>query len=200
MRKERLTMKTMNFKKIATMGLATMMAVSAMSVSAFAEEAIYNSDGEIIGYEFTEDDVENKNYGIDLIAQIPSFASFSASAPSYSSSPKDLTDGDYVEPFSLSAGGAKYSKTWTGSASKCGMRFYNASDMSKLTMYIYRITSSGKVEYQTSHTFSKTSIGYTSVSLDSDEQYYMMLVNSATSSQSGSVVFTNSPSSYGLGS
>lgn len=181
------------------MAMAAMMSVGAMGVNALAMETLRDDDGNIVAYVTTIYDVDDVDVGKDLLAQIPAECAFSSAQPTYNLNLRNLESADYSDTFSLMYnGGIGYSKPWTKSAQYCGMRFYDVNDMSKLTMYIYEVDSSGNRHQVLTWRPTSIDIGTTVVNMSSNKHYYMMLVNSASSTQSGHVVVTNDPESYGL--
>lgn len=188
------------FRKTITLLLATMSVSSFLCISATAKEAMYDIDGNIIGYTYTEDDLDDVNIGIDLISQIPMTTAYASVPPSYNSTLKNLNNNDYVDTFSIPSYGLRYSSLWTGSANDVGFRFYNVSNMSNLTMTIYKINSDGSTQevanYQPT---APNSIGFRTFNLTSTGRYYAVLDSKVYSTINGTVVITNDPANYGMG-
>lgn len=188
-----------HLSRFITLSLAAMTISSSMCLSAMAKEAMYDEAGNIVGYTYTTDDVDDVNVGMDLISQIPMTVAFSSTPPSYSSTLRNLSTTDYVDSFSIPSYGLRYSALWTGSADDVGFRFYDVSNMSNLAMTIYRVYSNGNVEEVTTYQpTSPNSIGFRTFQLNSSGRYYAVLNSKVSYTLRGTVVITNDPANYGL--
>lgn len=134
----------LKLRKLVTMGLAAMMAVSAMSISAFAKEAIYDDAGEIVGYQYTADEID-----WDKVAQHPApytTYAMTSSQPSYSAA-MNLASADIYQSFSLSKRYEfNFSKAWYNSGEEVGIILNEFSvDPNNFEFNIYKISSNGTI-------------------------------------------------------
>ncbi len=185
----------MKLRKIITMGLAAIMAVSVMSINVFAMSDICDENGNIIGHEYTAEDI---NW--EKLAQRPALYTtyaMTASQPTYSSA-LNLASRDIEQSFSLSARNFKYSKAWYNSGDEVGVFLNDFSTNAKsFNFKIYKIASDGTLTQVKNLTPSiSDAVAVSFGDLTSNNRYCLKITNNATFSTTGYPVITNDISQF----